>query len=142
MSGTQVAVRTHDGAAFDCYVALPAGDEPTPAVVLASSIHGVDADLRDIAEIANRRGMNVEIGYGREGELMWNGLLRGPKAEQLASAQLARAKARNAAHLVTLYLPGTILQTMHWSWNATYSNAVVRDWLFRQVNDAPYVPAK
>ena len=29
---------------------------------------------------------------------------------------------------------------MHWSWNATYSNAVVRNWLFQQVNDAPYVP--
>ena len=86
--------------------------------------------------------MNIDIGYGKEGELMWNGLLRGDKAEALARAQLARASARNAKHLVTLYIPGTIPQTMHWSWNATYSNAVVRNWLFQQVNDAPYVPAK
>ncbi len=98
--------------------------------------------LRDISEIMNKRGMNIDIGYGKEGELMWNGLLRGDKAEQLARAQLARASARNAKHLVTLYMPGTIPQTMHWSWNATYSNAVVRNWLFQQVNDAPYVPAR
>jgi predicted peptidase len=98
--------------------------------------------LRDISEIMNKRGMNIDIGYGKEGELMWNGLLRGDKAEQLARNQLARAQSRSAKHLVTLYIPGTIPQTMHWSWNATYSNAVVRNWLFQQVNDAPYVPAR
>lgn len=98
--------------------------------------------LKDISEIMNKKGMNIDIGYGKEGELMWNGLLRGDKAEQLAKNQLARAKARNAKHLVTLYIPGTIPQTMHWSWNATYSNAVVRNWLFQQVNDVPYVPAR
>lgn len=97
--------------------------------------------LRDIAEVLNKRGMNIDIGYGEEGELMWNGLLRGEKAEQLASAQLERAAKKNAHHLVTLYIPGTILQTMHWSWNATYSNAVVRNWLFQQVNEKPYVAA-
>ena len=53
---------------------------------------------------------------------------------------MARAKEKNAKHLVTLHIPGTIPQTMHWSWNAAYSNAEVRNWLFRQVNDAPYVP--
>ena len=56
MSGTHVAVRTHDGATFDCYVALPAGDAPTPAVVLASSIDGVDADLREIADVFASEG--------------------------------------------------------------------------------------
>lgn len=96
--------------------------------------------LRDIAEIMNNKGMNIDIGYGDDGELMWNGLLRGAKADQLARAQLERARESNSNHLVTLYIPGTILQTMHWSWNATYSNSVVRDWLFQQVNDAPYAP--
>lgn len=98
--------------------------------------------LRDLAKIMNDRGSNIDIGYGTEGELMWNGLLRGTDAEREASAQLARAEARNSKHLVTLYIPGTIPQTMHWSWNATYSNAVVRDWLFRQVNDKPYAPGR
>jgi predicted peptidase len=36
-----------------------------------------------------------------------------------------------------MYIPGTIKQTMHWCWNATYSNAVVRNWLFQQVNEKP-----
>jgi predicted peptidase len=92
--------------------------------------------LRDVAELMNARGMNVDVGYGREGELMWNGLLRGEAAERMAQAQVARAKTRGARHLVTLYIPGTLPQTMHWSWNATYSNAVVRDWMFQQVNPA------
>jgi predicted peptidase len=96
--------------------------------------------LKDVAEIMNKRGMDIDIGYGKEGELMWNGLLRGDKAEQLARAQLTRAKAGNAKHLVTLYIPGTISLDMHFSWNPTYSNSVVRNWLFQQVNDAPYVP--
>ena len=97
--------------------------------------------LRDIAEVMNARGMHIDVGYGEEGELMWNGLLRGAEAEHLAEAQLARAEAHGDDHLVTLFIPGTIPQTMHWSWNPTYSNAVVRDWLFRQVNDAPWNPA-
>lgn len=96
--------------------------------------------LLDQATNVNAAGYNIDIAYGQEGELMWNGLLRGASAEALATAQLARAAASGSNHLVTLYLPNTILQTMHWSWNATYSNAVVRDWLFQQVNDAPYQP--
>ena len=93
--------------------------------------------LRDIALLANKDGFNIEIGYGREGELMWNGLLRGQKASKMANDQLARAKARNAGHLVTIYMPGTILINQHWTWDATYANAAVRDWLFQQVNTAP-----
>jgi predicted peptidase len=93
--------------------------------------------LRDIALLANKDGFNIEIGYGKEGELMWNGLLRGQKASKMANDQLARAKARNARHLVTIYMPGTILINQHWTWDPTYANAAVRDWLFQQVNNAP-----
>lgn len=93
--------------------------------------------LRDIGLIMNEKGYNIDIAYGENGELMWNGLLRGPEAEQLAADQLARAQENGSTSLITLYIPGTILQTMHWSWNATYSNAVVRDWLFSNVNENP-----
>jgi predicted peptidase len=93
--------------------------------------------LRDIGEIMIRRGYKIDVAYGRNGELMWNGLLRGPRAEAAAKTQLDRANAAGAKHLITLYIPGTILQTMHWSWNATYSNAEVRNWLFAQRNDNP-----
>ena len=90
----------------------------------------------------NTNGFNLEIAYGKDGELMWNGLLRGDKASKLANDQLARAKARNAKHLVTVYMPGTILVNQHWVWDATYSNAAVRNWLFQQVSAASYVSGK
>jgi len=35
---------------FDCYVVTPDGEGKAPAIVLASAIHGVDADLRAIAD--------------------------------------------------------------------------------------------
>jgi carboxymethylenebutenolidase len=50
MFGTDVAVHTSGDTTFPLYVAVPSGDHSTPAVVLACSIDGVDADLRDIAD--------------------------------------------------------------------------------------------
>jgi hypothetical protein len=93
--------------------------------------------LRDLSEVMGRKGYKIDVAYGRNGELMWNGLWRGPQAEALARTQINRAHAAGAKHLITLYIPGTILQTMHWCWNATYSNAEVRNWLFAQRNDNP-----
>jgi carboxymethylenebutenolidase len=48
--GQTIKVTSSQGGVFDCYLALPAGSGKTPAVVLASAIHGVDKDLRDIAD--------------------------------------------------------------------------------------------
>ena len=45
-----IRIPARDGGAFDCYLAMPASATPTSAVVLASAIHGVDADLRAIAD--------------------------------------------------------------------------------------------
>ena len=42
-------VRSSEGGEFDCYVVTPDSDRKTPAIVLASAIHGVDKDLREIA---------------------------------------------------------------------------------------------
>lgn len=50
MAEQSVLIRASEGGAFDCYLAMPAGGAPAPAVVLACSIDGVDADLRDIAD--------------------------------------------------------------------------------------------
>jgi carboxymethylenebutenolidase len=50
MSGKTVKIRSSDGGEFDCYVAVPNGEGPVPAIVLASAIHGVDADIRTIAD--------------------------------------------------------------------------------------------
>ena len=50
MPGKSVTIRSTEGGAFDCYLATPAGGNQAPAVVLACSIDGVDANLRQIAD--------------------------------------------------------------------------------------------
>jgi carboxymethylenebutenolidase len=50
MSGKDVKIRSSGGGEFDCYLAIPKTDTAVPAMVLASAIHGVDADIRGIAD--------------------------------------------------------------------------------------------
>ena len=50
MKGTDIRVRSRTGSEFDCYLALPEAAEKVPAVVLASAVHGVDNDIRAIAD--------------------------------------------------------------------------------------------
>lgn len=50
MPVSTVKVPCSSGGAFDCYLALPASPGPTPAIVLANAILGVDEDLRGIAD--------------------------------------------------------------------------------------------
>ena len=50
MPGSTIKIRSGQGGAFDCYLALPAGGGPAPAVVLACAVHGVDKDIRDLAD--------------------------------------------------------------------------------------------
>src|SRR5258705_12893349 len=50
MAGKDIKIRSSKGGEFDCYLALPVGGEKVPAVVLASAIHGVDGDIRAIAD--------------------------------------------------------------------------------------------
>lgn len=50
MSGQTVKIRASGGGEFDCYLVVPKTDVPVPAMVLASAIHGVDADIRAIAD--------------------------------------------------------------------------------------------
>lgn len=50
MSGKSIKVRASGGGEFDCYLAMPAGGGKTPAVVLASAVHGVDQDVQEIAD--------------------------------------------------------------------------------------------
>jgi len=49
-AGTTVKITSSAGGEFDCYLVVPDGDAPVPAIVLASAVHGVDADIRAIAE--------------------------------------------------------------------------------------------
>jgi carboxymethylenebutenolidase len=50
MPSRSVRIRATEGGAFDCCLAMPTSGEKVPAVVLACSIDGVDADLRQIAD--------------------------------------------------------------------------------------------
>jgi carboxymethylenebutenolidase len=50
MPGKNVKVRSSEGGEFDCYLAMPQAGAKVPAIVLASAVHGVNADLRAIAD--------------------------------------------------------------------------------------------
>jgi carboxymethylenebutenolidase len=49
-AGQTVKIRAGGGGEFDCYLATPKAATAVPAMVLASAIHGVDADIRAIAD--------------------------------------------------------------------------------------------
>ena len=55
MAGQTVKIRSSEGGEFDCYLVVPKADAPKaeatmPAIVLTSAVHGVDADIRAIAD--------------------------------------------------------------------------------------------
>jgi carboxymethylenebutenolidase len=56
MSGTWIKVRLSEGGGFDCYLNVPEIRRQVPAVVLASAVHGVDADIVAIADEFAARG--------------------------------------------------------------------------------------
>jgi carboxymethylenebutenolidase len=56
MPGKNIRIRSSGGGEFDCYLALPGAGGKAPAAVLASAVHGVDADIRGIADELAARG--------------------------------------------------------------------------------------
>jgi carboxymethylenebutenolidase len=56
MPGRTIKIASRNGGEFDCYLSLPAASAKAPAVVLASAVHGVDADIRQIADDFAARG--------------------------------------------------------------------------------------
>lgn len=51
-----IKIPSSEGPEFDCYIVTPETEQEVPAVVLASSIRGVDSDLRGIADEFASRG--------------------------------------------------------------------------------------
>jgi|HubBroStandDraft_5_1064220.scaffolds.fasta_scaffold174134_2 carboxymethylenebutenolidase len=49
-AGQTIKIRASGGGEFNCYLVAPKTDAVVPAMVLASAIHGVDADIRAIAD--------------------------------------------------------------------------------------------
>ena len=50
MPGSNIKIPSSQGGAFDGYLALLPSAGVAPAIVLASAIHGVDQDIRDLAD--------------------------------------------------------------------------------------------
>ena len=59
MPAKAIRIHSRDGGNFDCYLVTPETDDPVPAIVLASAIHGVDADIRAIADEFGAHGFIV-----------------------------------------------------------------------------------
>lgn len=73
MAGKDIRIRASGGGEFDCYLAAPAGGTKVPAVVLASAIHGVDADVRAIADEFAAQGY-----LAAAPDLFWRSAAPGP----------------------------------------------------------------
>jgi carboxymethylenebutenolidase len=56
MIKTDTKIHSSEGPEFDCYVVTPDAERKVPAIVLASAIHGVDKDLRGIADAFGAHG--------------------------------------------------------------------------------------
>jgi len=50
MPSKTIRIRAAEGSEFDCYLATPDTNEKVPAIVLAAAVHGVDKDIREIAD--------------------------------------------------------------------------------------------
>ena len=56
MQSKHIKIRSSDGGEFDCYLALPDDASKVPAIVLAAAVHGVDEDIRAIADEFAQKG--------------------------------------------------------------------------------------
>ena len=56
MQRKDIRIRSSHGNEFDCYLVTPEGSGKVPAIVLASAVHGVDQDIRAIADAFASQG--------------------------------------------------------------------------------------
>ena len=81
MPGKSIKITSRAGGAFDCYLSLPAADGGTPAIVLAAAVHGVDKDIRDLADEFASHGY-----IAAAPDLFWR-TVPGPLSREDASAR-------------------------------------------------------
>ena len=108
MPATVTHIRSRDGGEFDCYLVMPATGDPVPAVVLASAVHGVDADIRAIADEFAAHGF-----IAAAPDLFWRSipgpLSRGDdRAAQRSQPRLEQIKAGEGDMADTLAYLGTL----------------------------------
>jgi carboxymethylenebutenolidase len=91
-AGKTVKVCSSSGSEFDCYLAAPQSADVVPAIVLASAVHGVDADICAIADEFAASGY-----LAAAPDLFWR-TIPGPvshddgRAQQRAQPRLERIK--------------------------------------------------
>ena len=56
MQKKDIKIRSVEGKDFDCYVVTPDGAGKMPGIVLAAAVHGVDEDIRGIADAFGAAG--------------------------------------------------------------------------------------
>jgi len=93
MTGTTTKIRASGGGEFDCYLSLPANAGQHPAVVLAAAVHGVDKDIRDLADEFAGHGY-----VAAAPDLFWRsipGPIAGgdPRAQERSQPRLEKIKA-------------------------------------------------
>jgi len=108
MQSSTIKIRSRDGGEFDCYLATPATEGKVPAIVLASAVHGVDKDIRDLVDEFASHGF-----IAAAPDLFWRSI-PGPlshddeRTKQRSQPRLEKIKAGEAdmtdtlAHLRTL----------------------------------------
>ena len=96
MQGRNVRVRSSEGGEFDCYRVSPRAGAKVPAIVVASAVHGVNADVRAIADEFASHGA-----IAAAPDLFWRSI-PGPLArdddrtKQRSQPRLAKIKAGEA----------------------------------------------
>ena len=108
MPAKATRIRASEGGEFDCYLATPDAEGKVPAIVLASAVHGVDKDIRDLADQFAAHGF-----IAAAPDLFWRSI-PGPlshddeRTKQRSQPRLEKLKAGEAdmadtlAHLRTL----------------------------------------
>lgn len=93
MSGQDIKIATAEGGEFDCYLSLPASG-PAPALVIMSTIFGVDEDVRRNADDLADQGF-----LGAAPDLFWRGD-SGPMPRTEAGRSRAAARAKDRAPMI------------------------------------------
>ena len=110
MQETFSKICAKQGGAFDCYLVVPGTEKQVAAIVLASAIHGVDADMIAIADELAAYGVIVAVP-----DLFWRSMAgplprNDPRAAQRAQPRLQQIKVGEDDMIDTLRHLGTIPQ--------------------------------
>ena len=102
---------------------------------LTEEERSIEAQVANAIEAFEAAGMTT---YASIGDEALNGYLRGELAANEMQEVLDAAAEAGADKIFVTYLAGTVQPAAHSSWMPATANTAVRDWMFAQVNDAPY----